>query len=655
MIVGVIGSGSIGPDLAYGFLSAMAGNKNAKVYLVDIKQEALDKGTERILGYVKKGLSRGKLSSKAAASIRSMLTPTLSVKDLASCEYVLEAASENLDIKKAILKNLEATVSKDCLVGFATSGLPRKYIAEDAKHPDRCFVNHPFFPAWRALPVEVVLSGNKIYGDKMMATLKRLGKVPIVTSDVECFAADDIFCNYVSEAARIVEEGVANPAQVDKIVNDAIGGGGPLNVMDATQGNLLTVHCQELMQNAETGSDWFKAPEILSKVGNGSWHDRKKPMKSDYDETLKSRVLDRILAVLFGRTFFVLDNRICEAADLDWMTKMALGFKKGLLSIAEEMGMDKVKSLCETFAAKNPGFHVSESVKNASLKPFLRNVRVEIDDGIAVVRVWRPEVKNALSALTISEISSAITKLGDDDSIKGVVFSSYDGSLAGADINELAALPTPKECEALCNNTHPLMLKLSQLKKPLVAAVDGPVLGGGAEFSMACHARVVGKNLMLGQPEVNLGIIPGYGGTQRLPRLIGVEKALKLMRTSQVVGAKDACAWGWATGEPSDNPVADAKNLIADHLSGKTKLTPVSPEPIQDLGALTPSNIEHRSLVIDNILVDVVKRGLAMPLEKGLALEAEGFGRCKKTVDMDIGMKNFMQNGPRVPAQFLHE
>ena len=540
-------------------------------------------------------------------------------------------------------------------MGFATSGLPRRHIAKDAKHPERCFVNHPFFPAWRALPVEVVLSGDESKGKEMMATLKRLGKVPIETSDVECFAADDIFCNYVSEAARIVEEGIANQAQVDRIVNDAIGGGGPLNVMDATQGNLLTVHCQELMQQAETGSDWFKAPKILTKVGNNTWHDRKKPLKSDYDEALKTKVLDRILAVLFGRTFFVLDNGICEAADLDWMTKMALGFKKGLLSIADDMGMGKIKTICESFAAQHPGFHVTESVKSGSLKPFYRNVRVEMDGDIAVVKVWRPEVKNALSALTIAEISSAVTKLGEDTNVKGVVFTSYDGSLAGADINELAALLTPEECEKLCKETHPLMLKLSQLNKPLVAAVDGPVLGGGAEFSMACHARVVGKKLMLGEPEVNLGIIPGYGGTQRLPRLIGVDKALKLMRTSQVVGAKEACEWGWATGVPSDNPVEDAKKLIKDHLAGKAKLTPVSPEPMQKLGELSPSNIEHRSLVIDNILVDVVKRGLAMPLEKGLALEAEGFGRCKKTVDMDIGMKNFMQNGPRVPAQFLHE
>ena len=91
--------------------------------------------------------------------------------------------------------------------------------------------------------------------------------------------------------------------------------------MDLTQGNLLTAHCQELMRDADTGSAWFEAPKILTTQGNQRWHDRRHPLDSKYDESLREVVLDRIMAVLFGRTFFVLDYKICEAADLDWMTR----------------------------------------------------------------------------------------------------------------------------------------------------------------------------------------------------------------------------------------------------------------------------------------------------------------------------------------------
>jgi enoyl-CoA hydratase/carnithine racemase len=198
--------------------------------------------------------------------------------------------------------------------------------------------------------------------------------------------------------------------------------------------------------------------------------------------------------------------------------------------------------------------------------------------------------------------------------------------------------------------------KIEGAKKPVVAALDGPVLGGGAEFSMSCHARVVGTSLMMGQPEVNLGIIPGYGGSQRLPRLIGFEAAADLMRTGKSINAKKACALGWAHGEPVEGDVVEAaKELIRAHLAGTAKVTPVSPEPMPVPDEFPISNIGHRSLAIDKILVDVIRTGLAKPLSEGLKVEADGFAACKRTVDMDIGMKNFMQNGPRVPAEFLHE
>jgi len=189
----------------------------------------------------------------------------------------------------------------------------------------------------------------------------------------------------------------------------------------------------------------------------------------------------------------------------------------------------------------------------------------------------------------------------------------------------------------------------------VVAAVDGPVMGGGAEFCMACHARVVGPNLAFAQPEVNLGIIPGYGATQRLPRLIGVEKALELLRTGRIVGAKEACALGWASGEPVADPVRAAINLIRDHIAGKVKLATVNPAPVAVPDPIPTVDIGHRSLLIDKILVNAVKQGLRLPLDEGLMIEAKSFADAKETVDADIGIKNFIQNGPRTPAAFMHE
>jgi enoyl-CoA hydratase/carnithine racemase len=264
-------------------------------------------------------------------------------------------------------------------------------------------------------------------------------------------------------------------------------------------------------------------------------------------------------------------------------------------------------------------------------------------------------VRNALSEATLRELDEVVATLEVDPAVRGVVLTSFDGALAGADIHELAALPDAAACEASSSTGQRVLDRVAALSKPVVAAVDGPVMGGGAELAMACHARVVGPQLALAQPEVNLGIIPGYGGTQRLPRLVGVERAAELLRTGRTASAGEACAWGWASGQPAEDFVAAAKELARRHLRGEAGLAPVDPRPLAVPAELPPVDLGHRSLAIDRILVDVIREGLRRPLPEGLAIESRGFGRCKATVDMDIGMKNFVQNGPRVPAVFLHE
>lgn len=654
-IVGIVGSGSIGPDLAYAFASALASEPGSKVCLLDRKKEALDTGMRRIQSRMGKAKVMRKLESTAIKAIEAGLVPTMDMRDLADCEYVLEAATEHLVTKKMIVRDLENVVSPECLIGSATSGIPRAQIASDAKHPERCFVNHPFYPAWRSLPVEIVLSGDARFDARMITMLRRLGKVPIPTADVVCFAADDVFCNYCAEAVRIVEEGAATPAQVDAIVHDAIGGGGPFTVMDLTQGNLLSAHCLNLMRCAPTGSEWFTPPSLLSKQGNTLWHDEKAPSDRSYDSARARMVLDRVLAVLLGRSYFVVDHGICDPSDFNWLSRNALGFTKGLLDLAEELGAGRVHEICSTYAAKNPGYDVPKSIIDQRLCPFYRNIKLDRDGQIAVVTVRRPEARNALSRVTMDELEVVFRVLAEDTSVRGVVLTSFDGAIAGADIREISALKGARAFEELSQRGKAVLAAIAGLHKPVVAAVDGPVLGGGAELAMACHARVVGKSLRLALPEVNLGLVPGYGGTQRLPRLIGLERALEVLRTGRWVSASEACAWGWAMGEPSDDPVVQAMELARRTIDGKVTLTPLNSEPMPVPETLPHVELGHHSLAIDAILVDVVRRGLSQPLEEGLDIEADGVVRCTRTVDFDIGMRNLIQHGARVPAAFLNE
>jgi len=346
---------------------------------------------------------------------------------------------------------------------------------------------------------------------------------------------------------------------------------------------------------------------------------------------------------------------VCAPADLNWLTKNALGFGKGLLDLAEDLGIDQVHDIVTRYAAEHPGFEVPKSIAAKKLTSFRRNVTIDRDNDVAVVTIRRPEVKNALNEQTIAELTEAFAELDKDSAVKCIVLTSFDGSIAGADIMELAALDSAEAAEQKCLRGQGALAKIAALTKPVVAAVDGPILGGGCELTMACHARVVGPNLMLGQPEVNLGIIPGYGGTQRLPRLIGVERGADLLRTGRPVGAKDACAWGWAHGEPAIDFIGAAKALVKKHVAGEVKLTPVNPEPIPTPIELPVDNNGHRSPAVATLPAEAIRDGLKQPLAEGLKVEAAAFARCRQTIDYGVGMTNFIQNGPRVPAEFLHE
>ena len=199
--------------------------------------------------------------------------------------------------------------------------------------------------------------------------------------------------------------------------------------------------------------------------------------------------------------------------------------------------------------------------------------------------------------------------------------------------------------------------KARALHQHLLGHADaaGEVLGGGAEFSMACHARVVGKGVMVGQPEVNLGIIPGAGGTQRLPRIIGIEKAAELMRTARPISSDQAQELGLISEQVDDDLVGRAIDLAKGLADGSVQAPAMPTGPPEDVPASLPDvDIKHRSKAVDAILVKAILEGAKLGLREGVALESRCFGEVCGTKDMRIGVDNFLTNGPRAKAEFVH-
>jgi len=247
------------------------------------------------------------------------------------------------------------------------------------------------------------------------------------------------------------------------------------------------------------------------------------------------------------------------------------------------------------------------------------NLLVETRDAVATVTVNRPDKLNALNARTIDELDSAFSAIGSDDAVRGVILTGAGGKafVAGADIKELAGLDADTG-SALSRRGQEVFDRIEWLGKPVVAAVNGFALGGGCELALACHVRVASEKASLGTPEVSLGLICGYGGTQRLPRLVGRGAALEILLTGGRVEAAEALRLGLV------NRVVPAGDLMAE------------------AEALLRRMIANGPLALHATL-EAVHGGLDRPLGEAQEGEAQLFGELCATEDAREGTRAFLE------------
>ena len=251
-----------------------------------------------------------------------------------------------------------------------------------------------------------------------------------------------------------------------------------------------------------------------------------------------------------------------------------------------------------------------------------KTLLVDVADALATVTVNRPDKLNALSATVVAELHDAARALRADAAVRGVIVTGAGPKafVAGADIAEFAALGV-REARAMALAGQAMVAAFEGMGKPVVAAVNGFALGGGCELAMACHLRIASENAKFGQPEVRLGLIPGYGGTQRLARLVGKGRALHLLLTGETIDAQEAYRIGLVT------KVVPAEALLAEAAALLRTILANGPVAV----ALTR---------------EAVERGLGMPLADGLALEADLFALVAATEDMKEGTRAFLEKRP---------
>jgi len=632
--VAIIGAGTIGPDLAYYLKSAIPG---LELVLLDIAQDALDRATQRIEGYVNKGLKRGKLTSQQAAGVRENLVTSLDYSAMADCDWVLEAATENLELKRSIFGEVESIVGPRALITSNTSSLPAARLFSHLQHPERATVTHFFAPAFR----------DPDTLDYLRWVFCVTGKVPLVTADALCFMLDRVFDNWCNEAGYLLEH--ASAAEIDSVSHEFVHAG-PFFVLNMANGNPIITEANTL-QASEEGEHYRPAP-IFGSV------DRWRTISSGEDLKVPAvkakKIRDRLMGVLFSQSVDILDRDIGNRADLDLGCRLALGFKEGPLQLMESTGEKETSRVLAQLTTDRPGMPMpSHSLEQYT--DFRRFVLVDRINNVCVITLRRPEALNALHDELNDEILNVIRQHEDDQDVLGFVITGYGVKAfsAGADIGRFPSMLGDAEAAADYSRACSRVLNhLDQMQKPVVAALNGMALGGGLELAIRCHGLIAVRDAWMQFPEITLGIVPGIGAMvvpyRRWPKAAAAFHAM--LRQAHKLEASQAFELGILDAVVDDHQalLPQAVELVQQLVESPRHIPeqPVSLAALSDIDAESTDG-QALSREVLGIMERAIKQAAAAKsLSEALETGYAAFGASACTAAAREGIDAFLEHRP---------
>ena len=660
--VGVVGSGNIGPDIALHFAKALAPDGVA-VVVVDVAPDALARGRAKLEQKVAKARETKAFSDRQAAAILAAVTFTDDYAHLADAGLVVEAATENLDVKKRIFAQLEALVPADAVLASNSSHIEPELIFSGLRDRTRALVLHYFFPAERNPVVEIV-SGpdtSPALADDLLGFYEAIGKVPVRVHGRYGYAVNPVFEGLFLAAALCVEEGMGTVKEVDAAAKRALGLGiGPFTAMNLTGGNPITAHALDEMTTRV--GPWFRSPQLMkdAMAAGRPWDVARRNEAVELPADRERVIGDAMLGAYFGLVGEILDSGIVSLGDLELAVELGL-VVRAPFAFMNALGVDRALALVQAYAAAHPGFPVPAALAAQARagRPFdIPYVLRRDADDVAVLTIRRPQVLNALNDEVYRQLQERFAALRDDPRIRAVVLTAFGTKafVSGADINFLASIATPDEGFRTSQRSKEAGNLIERLGKPVVCALNGSAFGGGSELAMCCTTRIArsGLAVAMAQPEANLGIVPGAGATQRLPRLVGVERAAEMLRTGRPLSGAEAVACGLIREEVDGDVVDAAIQLARAAADGDVTLAALDPRPLDVPPVLPDLALGHLSQAIDRLMCRAIVEGCRQPLDGGLRFESEMFGACCATEDMRIGVRNFFDHGPRAHAEFVH-
>ncbi len=629
-------------------VAALAGYE---VALRDIEEELVRDGYDQIEWSLGKLAEKDRLSDEEAEAALDRVETFVDLADsISDADVVIEVVPEKMGIKKDVYDEVVEHAPEQAVLVTNTSSLSITELSEVTDRPERFCGMHFFNPPVRMDLVEVI-SGAHTDGETLElieGLAEEMGKTPVrVRKDSPGFVVNRVLVPLMNEAAWIVESGDATVETVDSTTKYDMGL--PMGAFELADqvGIDVGYHVLEYMHEV-LGEAYRPCPLLVEKVENEDLGKKTGSGFYDYEDggvevptgEGDEDVRRRLLAVMANEVAGLVGDDVADAADIDRAMQLGAGFPDGPAKLADDEGLSALRDVLDALheetgearyeateylreAAEAGGFHGNgaEDGENAGDAADYDTLSVTVDGRVGHVEIDRPHRMNTISDELLDEFGSAIDRLDADDEVRAILVTGAGDRAfsAGADVQSMAAGGAdPIDAVELSRKGQRTFGKLEESDKPVIAGIDGYCLGGGMELATAADLRVASERSELGQPELNLGLLPGWGGTQRLARIVGEGRAKEIILTADRYDAETMAEYDFVNEVVGNDELDDRAWELAERLAG---------------GPPIAQKYTKRAIHAGRADADA-----------GLEVEAMGFGHVMNTDDLMEGVTAFMSD-----------
>jgi enoyl-CoA hydratase / 3-hydroxyacyl-CoA dehydrogenase len=648
----VVGAGTMGGQIAQTIASA-----GIPVVLKDVDDDLVEAGLTEARkvtrNQVGKLVERGRLDEEAAgvqvAGVLDRIRGTTEYEGFGDVDFAIEAVPERIEIKRAVFGELDAVTPGHAILASNTSSLSITEIGEATSRPDKVCGFHYFYPASVMRLVEIV-EGDDTEAETLttsVAFAQAIRKMPITCAEVPGFVVNRILNSAMSEVWRMQEEQGLSIKGIDEAVTgartapmgpfqlaDLLGLDTILHVaeyLDASYPGRMYVHegLRRLVADgrlgAKSGGEGFYAGGEATVPGDG--------------EPDPQELADRFNLKALVEASLLVEEGVVSTKDADLGMMTGAGLMPPPFARADAAGLDDVVRRLETAAEEwgerfapplllrrlanqgRTGLKAGQGVfayKRPDSEGFEQGgtVTLETRGDVAIAWLDSPPM-NALSPTVVDDLRRVWEHVRDGGTVRALVVMSANPQVfcAGADIKSFTQLDETTGREFI-GGAHALLREMERSRVVTIAAVNAIAFGGGCELAMGCDVRIAARSALFGQPEINLGIIPGLGGTQRLPRLVGTNKALEMNLTGDPISADEAYEFGLVNRVVPDHELLDtalawARKLAAQAPLSVERIKSISTDPALDAGIAT-----ERDAFVAALQTEDAREGIAAFLGK---------------------------------------